>query len=103
MYQSSLRKKVLSWSVGWPFEAKLRAASWNGKSRTACILFRVVNCEVNGRVVSKTSPNMKNSLLPCSSRTSSTSGPNFCQNSSSTCFMVSIRKPSMSISPIHVL
>ena len=103
MYQSSLRKKVRSWSVGWLLEAKLRAASWNGKSSTACILSSVVNCEVNGREVSKTSPNMKNSLLPWLFAYASTSGPNFCQNSSLTCFMVSIRKPSMPKSPIQVL
>ena len=53
------------YEAGWLFEAKLRAASWNGKSRTACILFRVVNVEVNGQLRSKTSPNMKNSVLPC--------------------------------------
>ena len=65
MYQSSPAKKVSRSLAPWPREAKLRAASWNGKSSTACILLRVVNCEVKLLEVSKTSPNIKNSSLPC--------------------------------------
>ena len=52
---------------------------------------------------SATSPNMKNSGMPWSFAYCSTSGENFCQNSSLTCFMVSMRKPSIRISLIHFL
>ena len=62
----------------------------------------VVKCDVKLFVVSKTSPNMKNSRLPCARAKASTSGPNCCQNSSSTCFIVSMRKPSMPKSRIQV-
>src|SRR4029450_6256183 len=75
VYQSSFLKKELSWLAGCPFEAKLRAASWKGKSSTACILSWVVKVEVNGLVRSKTSPNMKNSFFPWLLAYSSTSGP----------------------------
>jgi hypothetical protein len=103
VYQSSPAKKVSSWLVGWLWDANLRAASWNGKSSTACILSWVLKCEVKFFVVSKTSPNMKNSRLPCWRANRRTSGPNFCQNSSLTCFIVSMRKPSTPKSAIHVL
>jgi hypothetical protein len=36
VYQSSASKKTRSSSVGALRDAKLRAASWNGKSRMAC-------------------------------------------------------------------
>ena len=64
MYQSSSAKKSRSASVEPELAAKLCAAAWNGKSSTACERSVVVKCDVNGRVVSNTSPNMKNSRLP---------------------------------------
>ena len=64
MYQSSSSKNVFRPSVAADREAKLRAASWNGKSSTACMRSVVVKCDVKLFVVSKTSPNMKNSRLP---------------------------------------
>ena len=64
VYQSSPSKNVRSASVGAESAAKPLAAAWNGKSSTAWIRSRVVKCDVNAFVVSKTSPNMKNSRLP---------------------------------------
>ncbi len=64
MYQSSPAKNDVRLAGSVPRDAKLRAASWNGKSSTACIRSRVVKCDVKLFVVSKTSPNMKNSRLP---------------------------------------
>ena len=65
MYQSSATKKSRSALVGAESAAKPRAAAWNGKSSTACTLSRVVKCDVKALVVSNTSPNIRNSLLPC--------------------------------------
>ena len=88
--------------MGAELAAKRWAAAWNGKSSTACIWSVVVKCDVKLFVVSKTSPNMKNSRLPCARAKASTSGPKRCQKASSTCFMVSMRKPSTPKSAIHV-
>ena len=65
MYQSSSVKSVFSSSVAPEPAANFCAAAWNGKSSTACASFVVVKRDVYGREVSKTSPNMKNSRLPC--------------------------------------
>ena len=65
VYQSSSSKNVRSASVGFESAAKPCAAAWNGKSSTDCIRSSVVKCDVKLFVVSKTSPNMKNSRLPC--------------------------------------
>ena len=65
VYQSSPAKKSRRRSAALLSAAKPCAAAWNGKSSTACIRSLVVKCDVKLFVVSKTSPNMKNSLLPC--------------------------------------
>ena len=74
--------------------AKLVAASWKPKSRTDCTLPLVVNIESSCSLALKTSPNMKKSSLPWALAYDSIAGAHSCQNSTLTCFIVSMRKPS---------
>ena len=101
VYQSSSAKKSARRSVEAEPAANACAAAWKGKSSTDCMRSVVEKRDVYGLLPSATSPNMKNSGLPCARAKASTSGPKRCQNSSLTCRIVSMRKPSMPKSSTH--
>jgi hypothetical protein len=84
-------------------EPKSRACCWNGKSSTAWARPAVVNRDRNGfENESKTSPKAKKSGRPAAAAVAPMCGRNCCQNSRLTCFIVSMRKPSIRKSRIHV-
>ena len=95
MNQSSCAKRSRSASVGRD-AANARACFWNVKSSTAWLRPAVVKRDRNGfEFSSATSPKEKKRAFPASCAVSRMCGRNCCQNSRLTCFIVSMRKPSM--------